>query len=126
MMSGFIMSCSRGAWLSLTLSAAVGLGWFGLSRRRRLMSWRVSLWVALAVAAIGFLVSQPRIVARGSSLLDVSNVASLHTRQAIWQSTWELVKAQPLVGQGVDSFQFAVLPYRPAGLYRRIPYAFNE
>lgn len=126
MLIGFIMSCSRGAWLSLTLCAAVGLGWFGLLRRRRIWSWRRSLGMALAAAAIGFLVSQPPIVARGLSVLDAPNVASFQTRQAIWRSTWELAKAHPLVGQGVDSFQFAVVPYRPAGLFRPVPYAFNE
>lgn len=123
---GLILSCSRGAWLSLAVITALCLGLFGLFQRRLLWSWRGVLVVALAVAAVGFLASQPPIVARGMSLLDVANDASFQTRQAIWQGTRDLAREHPLIGQGLGSFQFAFLPHRPDGLYRLIPYAFNE
>jgi len=123
---GLILSCSRGAWLSLVMAAVIGLACFGARRDRTVWNWR-GLAIAVAViAAIGFLVTQPPILARGMSLLEAPSDSSFQTRQAIWHGASNLVKEQPLTGRGLGSFVFELPRHRPAGLYRLLPYAFND
>jgi len=123
---GFILSGSRGAWVSMAAAAAIGLGWFGIRQQPPRWSWRAVGRAVAAVAAIGFLVSQGPILTRGMSLLDAPNDPSFQTRRAIWNGAWGLVREHPMVGQGLSSFVFELPRHRPAGLYRLIPYAFNE
>lgn len=124
---GLILSCSRGAWLALAMVTALGLGWWARRRRpREVLSWRGVAGLTVAALAIGFLVSQPAIVARGMSLADAPNDASVQTRVAIWQGAWELMKEHPLIGHGLGSLPVEFPRHRPTGVYGQILYAFNE
>jgi len=123
---GFLVSASRGAWLSLTMAAAVGLGWRGIWGRRIGWNWRAAVVCALAASAIVFLASQPPIWMRGMSLLDAPNDPSVKMRQAIWLASWDVARASPLIGHGFGSFALIFPRYRPAGLYQQVHYAFND
>ncbi|MBI4004242.1 MAG: tetratricopeptide repeat protein [Candidatus Omnitrophica bacterium] len=123
---GLILSRSRGAWLSLTMASAIGLGWLWVRHDQLRWNWRAVGTAAVAMAAVGFLVSQAPILSRGASLLDASNDASVQTRQAIWAGSVALAQERPVKGHGLGSFVFEFPRHRPDGLYRLTPYAFNE
>jgi tetratricopeptide (TPR) repeat protein len=123
---GVILSCSRGAWVSLTLATGAGLGWLWTRRGGRKLSWRGVLIAIGAVAVIGFLANQPSVLSRGMSLVGASSDPSFQARQAVWKGAWDLVKERPLVGHGLGSFVFEFPRYRPAGSFRLVTQAFND
>lgn len=125
--AGIILSCSRGAWLSLALTGSVVLG--GLAFREKNLGWNWRKGVILAfffALAAGFVASQSAVSARIASFLEISEDSSVQIRQKIWQGTWELVKKNPVLGQGLGTFIYSFPRYRPAGLYMLTNHAHNE
>ena len=122
---GILLSCSRGAWLSLTVSSFI-LGLAALRQKNLAWNWRKMLLPVFFMSITGFVIAQPPIRARLSSLLEISEDTSAQMRQKMWQGTWDLVKENPLLGQGAGSFVYSFPRHRPAGLYRLANYAHNE
>ena len=128
MATGLLLTDSRGGWLSIVSAFALGLGWWLLRKREKKIAWN---WVGVGLAAFllagaGFLIVQPPVLDRAATLLQVSNDVSFQTRLVIWKSTLPLLKENPLLGHGLDSFVFAFPRFRAPGLYRLIDFAHNE
>ncbi len=123
---GLLLSCSRGAWLSLVMTIALVVGIFGFQRGRKVASAPVIIVIFFSFLIVGFLFTRPLIFSRAATLLDVPNEASFQARQAIWNGTWNLIKENPLLGHGLGSFLVAFPRHRPAGLFRLINYAHND
>jgi len=128
MAAGLVMSCSRGAWLSLTLTTVAGLAWAGFIRRKTLWSSRriTALSLVAVAAVLGLAMAYPALRERLVSVLDASNDPSYRMRQLIWQGSWELAKVHPVIGHGLGSFGFEFPRYRPVGLYLLANAAHND
>ncbi len=122
---GIVLSCSRGAWLSLTVSSLV-LGTAALRQKNLSWNWRKLLLPVFFLLMIGTVICQPPIRARFSSLLAISEDTSAQMREKMWRGTWNLIKENPVMGQGAGSFIYSFPRHRPAGLYRLTNYAHNE
>ncbi len=99
-----LLTFSRGGYLGLLAALAVffGLGWqrFGRQAKRFL-----GICVLLA-AAVLLLVGWPVIARLGASfnLAEGSNLGRL----AIWQDSWALIKANPIIGKGLGNYSIAI------------------
>ncbi len=104
LMLAIFMTGSRGAWLSLT--AAAGLAWL-ISR------WNfIKIKSLIAVAALlvmGILVLNnygliSRAVLQRALTLATSEQTLESARVSIWRVGWEMVKANPVIGVGLQNF----------------------
>ena len=123
---GIILSCSRGAWLSLGTAVFVGFSFFHLRRPNLKMDWRGFLGGIFAAGLFFFLFSRQPVLRRFMSLLEVAHDPSAQMRMGMWEGTWKLACAHWRSGLGLQSFLYSFPAFRPAGLYRLIDYAHNE
>ncbi len=123
---GIVLSCSRGAWLSLGIAASVGISFFHLRRPGLKVGWQGLLGGLFTVVVFFFLLSRQPVLRRFMSLLAVSHEPSAQMRVGMWEGSWGLVLAHGRWGCGLQSFLYAFPEFRPAGLYRLIDYAHNE
>lgn len=108
--AGIVVTFSRGGWLA----AFAGLGlisiWMTLVQRRR-VGWLIAILVGLAI--LGGLVSSSFIMReRISVAIKELEGEQISTRRVIWQSAWELWKANPWLGVGADHFQYRYFAHR--------------
>lgn len=123
---GVVLSCSRGAWLSLGAAAIAGISFFHLKRPNLRMNWRSSMAAIFSAGLFFFLLSRHQVLRRFMSLLEVAHDPSAQMRLGMWEGAWKLAREHWVSGLGLQSFLYAFPAFRPAGLYRLIDYAHNE
>ena len=100
-----IFSFSRGAWLG----AAGALITYGLWERKA----RFKIIIVMIVTGI-LMVSIPSVFHRLSSLVNLPSLFSSE-RVYIWRSTWNMIKAHPIIGIGVGNYPFIYTKYMVEG-----------
>lgn len=123
---GIVLSCSRGAWLSLTAASAIVLSSFHLRRPDLKITARGLLFGLFGVGMGCFLLTRQPVFRRALSLLEVGHDPSAQMRLGMWAGSWDFVRTHGLLGSGMQSFLYAFPLFRPAGLYRLIDYGHNE
>ncbi|MBM3252504.1 MAG: O-antigen ligase family protein [Candidatus Omnitrophica bacterium] len=125
MSAAFIFSQSRGAWISLVICLIV---MNNVLIKKRILK-KQSLFVFLLVITLGlaFLLGGYDIVAeRLHTVEQAGSEASLGTRIKIWQGAINMIKANPLIGTGIGTFDWGFQAYRPEGLRVRAYFAHND
>lgn len=126
MFSAFILTQSRGAWVSLGLSLFIML--FAMISHGK--SWaRLMVILVLVILAVVSLVyfagdmmsSRIATITTASEGEDVSG-----GRFKIWQGAVGMIKERPLVGVGIGDFDHGFYRYRPLGFNARAVYAHND
>ena len=122
-----LLSCSRGAWLSLLLSTGLGFLLFGRQvAGRRAAALKILMILGAVTGAVFLAAHRQQILGRLLSFSNVAGDASFQTRLAIWRGTWQMLRENFWLGSGFGSFVYAFPYFRPAGLYWLVNYAHNE
>jgi O-antigen ligase len=91
------LTFSRGAWIMGLPAGLLALGWARGGRAR---------WAAVAVVVVAALVLVPLAgTERFASLLDLSQGTSF-LRVSLWQAAWDMARAHPWLGVGLDNFLY--------------------
>ena len=126
LLAGVIASLSRMGFLAtLAAIATVALGWLLLRRKeRRSSSWMWLLPFVLPLAIV-LLVSTNAMVLR---FVDTPGAGDITTdgRVQIWREAWQLLRAYPLTGAGLGTFERALYPFRSAMPTSAVEYAHND
>ena len=114
-----LLAQNRASWLALPVGLGVGFFWVVRRGRRRLVLWLGSL--LLLLLAVGLLLAHTpsggagslarRTYNRALSAFDLRN-HSVAQRLLIWQNTWALIKAHPLIGVGPGNYSIQLPAYR--------------
>jgi O-antigen ligase/tetratricopeptide (TPR) repeat protein len=126
MTSAFVLSCSRGAWLSLATAAVLSFLGFFLFAEKTHPARRTLVFGFACVAVLALAVAHEPIRNRLLTLVNVSEDVSAQMRQAMWWGTWALIEKSPVIGHGLGTYVHLFPSFRPEGLYRRINYAHSE
>lgn len=125
-----ILSLSRGAWISVTLSLILcGLLLMG---KKSLRSLGIRILIALVIIlflVIGYLLQgySPKLSARFQSFGTTEGQFEFFDfRIKLWRSTIDAIKDKPLLGHGPGSFEWAMRPYRRKGFEFAFDYAHND
>ncbi len=105
MILALVFSFSRGAWLGAT-GALIGYAFWEKKAR-------VKVAVALFIAVI-VLLSVPSLRGRLASIANLSHPLT-RERIYIWKATWEMIKAHPLLGIGMDNYSIVYQKYMLKG-----------
>lgn len=126
MFAAFILTQSRGAWVSLGISLLVML-FFLISHDR---SWaRIMVISALLLVAVVSLIyftgdMMASRIATITSAVEGEDVSG--GRFKIWQGALGMLRERPLTGVGIGDFDRGFYRYRPLGFNARAVYAHNE
>jgi O-antigen ligase len=101
MILALVFSFSRGAWLG-AIGAMISYGFWEKKARLKVA-------VALFIAGI-VLLSLPSLRGRLASIANLSHHFTLE-RIYIWKATWEMIKAHPLLGIGMDNYSIVYEKY---------------
>ena len=105
MILALIFSFSRGAWLG-GIGAMISYGFWEKRARFKLA-------IVLLVAVVLFF-SIPLLRARLASIVNLFH-PSTQEKVYIWRTTWNMIKAHPLLGVGMSNFPFAYEEYMIEG-----------
>lgn len=126
MAGAFILTQSRGAWLSLVASflimAAV------LIKRKKINIQAIFMVFLVVIIAVSFIYFGRDIITSriDSVAIAQGEEASFATRIKIWQGTIDLIRANPIIGVGIGDFIWAFPRYRPEGLNVQANFAHND
>ncbi|HEX3655079.1 MAG TPA: O-antigen ligase family protein [Pirellulales bacterium] len=111
LLAGVLCSLSRGAWLALAIAAPLAI--FAVRRRKGLAAAYGSLAAAgiFSIGLIGWLGVSRVIERRGSTLLDLSGLAS-DGRLGNWADSLRALGDFWLLGSGLGTYGYAYLPYQ--------------
>lgn len=126
MVPAFILTQSRGAWVSLVVSFfAMGIIFL---RRRTLNAMSVFLFLLMAIIVFSFLYfGKETISQRMSSIAQgEAQEASAEIRLMIWRGSIGMIANSPITGTGIGTFIHAFPPFRPAGLNVQANFAHND
>ncbi len=130
---GLIMSVSRGAWLSLLAAGIAGWLLTAAFQRRKPpaaagadLTWKKTLFAMLGIFGVFILLLSRPVLHRAMTLLDLHFDLSSIQRVSVWQGTFQLLRENPLLGNGFQSFLYGFPYHRPPGLFRLVDYAHNE
>ena len=126
LLAGVSASLSRMGFLAtLAAVATVALGWLLLRRKERRSSrWMWLLPLGLPVAIV-LLVSTNGMVLRFVDTPGAGNITA-DGRVQIWRESWQLIRAYPLTGAGLGTFEHALYPFRRAMPMNAVEYAHND
>lgn len=105
MVLALIFSFSRGAWLG-AIGAMVSYGFW----EKRV---RLKVVIGLLIASVLLLIF-PSLRSRTLSIVNLSHPLT-RERIYIWKATWDMIKAHPLLGVGMDNFPFVYKNYMVKG-----------
>ncbi len=115
---GFFTTGSRGAFLSIAIAGMAFIGFAGA----RSIGWKklgfLSVVIGMAFIAIGLIYAPLSYSGPLNVLLYTLNLGFdgvFNERGLIWDSSWELVKAQPFLGTGPGTFSFYYPEFRQVG-----------
>jgi len=78
------------------------------------------------VAAVYILSGTDDVAQRLRFVEQVNNEGFLEGREKMWKGSIEMIKANPLIGTGIGTFEWGFPRYRPEGLNVRANFAHNE
>lgn len=128
--SAFILTQSRGGWLSLS-TALLAMG-IVLIKNRALKIRHFIIFVILLALAFSLIYWNDREVSERTKSLSApisepQNLeASLSERLKIWQGAFGMVKDRPLIGVGIGDFDSGFYRFRPEDYTMRAVYAHND
>jgi len=105
MILALVFSFSRGAWLG-AIGAMISYGFWEKKARLKVA-------IALFIAGI-VLLSLPSLRDRLASIANLSHPLT-RERIYIWKATWEMIKAHPLLGIGMDNYSIVYEKYMLEG-----------
>ena len=123
----FVLTQSRGAWISLVISLLVMNIIF--IKRKILKKESLIILLSLIILVCVFLYMSDGLVSkRIESIKEItSGEASMSTRFAIWEGTINMIAHNPAVGTGIGTFVWAFPRYEPWALTHLIVhYAHND
>lgn len=126
MIAAFVLTQSRGGWISLSVSLAV-MAAVLLARKAEIRK-NVFILVFLVVAAAAFVYfGRDAVMQRAETIVDTQHEdMSFGTRLMIWRGTVAMIGANPVTGTGVGTFIDGFPRYRPAGLFVKANFAHND
>jgi O-antigen ligase len=124
MVTAFIFTMSRGAWISLALGIIFLLAAATLNKRIKLLAWLVPLVVIITIVA-AIIASDPTVRHRFSIVFDEDD-ASYAGRALTWKHTLDVVRRHPLVGTGPGTYRWAFTRVQPPDLVLDVRYAHND
>lgn len=127
MLTAFVLTQSRGAWLSLTI-ALLAIG-FILMKRIALNKKAFIAFLSVLIVLFSLLYFGKDIISQRMDT--VSQIAegkelSIGARFKMWQGTLSLIKERPFVGTGIGTFVWAFSRYRPEEFYAIANFAHND
>lgn len=125
MSAAFILTQSRGAWMSLSVSLLVMMIATGRDSSRRITAVLTLLVLAAAIISFVYL-SRDLISARLETMAAASGEPSLASRLAIWKGALRMAADRPVFGTGIGTFMWAFPRYRPEGLNVIANFAHND
>lgn len=126
MVSAFVLSQSREAWLCLSASLIVMgvllLRRAGFSRRRIVLLFLLVIFVFVLISFI----SPQALRQAGKIMITDSEKESVEDRYKIWQGSISMIKDKPLLGWGVGTFAQGFLRFKPKDLEKKADFAYND
>jgi O-antigen ligase len=125
MIIAFILTLSRGGWISFTVGM-IFLG-FVLIRSRYINRKNIlySIMGGAIILILVILVSTP-VAERIRSVEKGGEEASLSSRIMVWGGVLNIIKEYPLLGSGPGTFKTINTQYQPPGLNKRFVMAHND
>ena len=127
MITAFILTQSRGAWVSLLVSLSV-MGFIFM--RNTVLNKKAVIIFLLVLIALFSLVYFARdvIFHRMDTVSEIAHgkEASVESRLQMWQGALRLVREDPVVGTGIGTFIWAFPRYRPEGFYALANFTHND
>lgn len=125
MIIAFILTQSRGGWISFTIALGVFIAI--LLQSKIISKWKFAIFLLSLLLFIGFLgLGEDRIAYRLHTIEMGEESRLLKGRIEIWESSVGMIKDNPLTGTGIGTFVWAFPRYRPEGLRARYHYAHND
>jgi len=125
MSTAFLLAQSRGAWISLTISLMIMN--IVLIKKKVLPKIAFYIFIFFIFIAVAYMASGTDDVSqRLRSVEQINNESFLVGREKIWQGSIEMIKANPLIGTGIGTFEWGFSRYRPEGLNVRANFAHND
>ncbi len=112
---GVVVTLSRGAWLAGSVLLLFLLV-VALCRGRRTFLGVGAATVVLIAVGVTILRHQITHPVQGALQRRVEALTHVGGRSAHWSAAWEMFKAHPLTGAGLDAFRLAFAPHRPLEL----------
>jgi O-antigen ligase len=126
MMTAFVFSQSRGAWISLVVSFIVMLYIFWIKAARDAKRAAIIILLVAAVISLVYF-NKDVIIGRlgGAGSIEQADV-SFDSRLKIWSGCLNMIKDNPFTGTGIGTFIWAYPRYKPEGLNWLINFAHND
>ena len=126
MASAFVLTQSRGAWISLSVSLFVMAILLGRDKSRRART--VLTLLLLAASILSFIYFSKDLISQRLEPVTTaaSDEASFATRIAIWKGTIRMIRDHPIIGTGIGTFISVFPRYRPEGLNVIANFAHND
>ncbi len=126
MSAAFILTQSRGAWISLAVSLAIMAIMIVRKGRGGVKAALILTLVILAAASLLYF-TKDTVSSRISTVTDIKAGEDVSGgRFKIWQGAIGMIKERPLTGFGIGDFDAGFYRYRPEGFNMRAVYAHND
>lgn len=126
MIAAFVLTQSRGAWVSLSVSLLVMA--VIISKGAGHDKKGVFILILFIIAIASFIYFGKDVVApRIETITNAeSGETSFNTRLVIWKGTVAMIKESPVIGTGIGTFIWAFNRFRPEGLNVQANFAHND
>jgi O-antigen ligase len=122
----FILTLSRGGWMSLGTALLFMSGWIYFSSTVRVKKY-ILLFASISVLILGItILNSSALTTRLYHSYDGVESSTLVTRIKTWRATAEMIYDNWLVGTGPGTFALAFPEYQPAGVRNRVKHAHND
>ena len=124
--AAFILTQSRGAWISIGLSFLIATLCIARKGPKAPAKLLIAVMVLVSLASLAYF-AKDIIFSRLSTVTDIrSGEDPSGGRLKIWQGALGMVKDRPLTGVGIGDFDRGFYRYRPSGFNVRAVYAHND
>ncbi len=128
--AALLLSLSRGAWISVSISLLIAGVLLTGERTLRVLGLRIISILLLGTLVVGIYVFSefnPSLTQRFASFgTKQGQFEFIDFRIKLWQSTIEAIEDRPLLGHGPGSFEWSMRPYRRKGFEFAFDYAHND
>ena len=128
--AALLLSLSRGAWISVSISLFIAGFLLIGDRPLRVLGLRIISILLLGTLIVGIYVFSefnPSLTQRFASFgTKQGQFEFIDFRIKLWQSTIEAIEDRPLLGHGPGSFEWSMRPYRRKGFEFAFDYAHND
>ena len=128
--AALLLSLSRGAWVSVSISLLIAGFLLTGERALRVLGLRIISILLLGTLVVGIYVFSefnPSLTQRFASFgTKQGQFEFIDFRIKLWQSTIEAIEDRPLLGHGPGSYEWSMRPYRRKGFEFAFDYAHND